>query len=115
MVPVEQLFRGAEPAIRKEEEKLKWSGERLLWDDILEIVGDNIFEYEKAKADEWENVCMERQNTGKEIHQFKSYRDALKADLIKIMASFLEDFYIKGKDGHKGGFQRNNENVKGGF
>ena len=68
---------------------MKWSGERLLWDDILEIVEDKVFEDTKAKENECENAYMGRQDTGKEINQFKSYRDALKADPIKIMASFL--------------------------
>ena len=71
---------------------MKWSGERLLWNDIMKIVEDRVFDHTRGKDDEWVNVFVGSEDNGNRMHQFKSYRDALMANPIKIMVGFLQDF-----------------------
>src|SRR5678816_2104303 len=81
----------------RRKEKMRWSRERLQWRDVLEIVEDREFEKNERDREEYErhDVYSGRgmNERASPVPQYKSYRDALKANPYEVMVKFLEDFY----------------------
>ena len=79
----------------RRKEKMRWSGERLRWEDVLEIVEDREFEGNEREENERRDVYSGRGMTERASPppQYRSYRDALKANPYEVMVKFLEDFY----------------------
>ena len=60
---------------------MRWTGERLTWDDILEMVEDREFEGNESRADEgWTTVGMGKM-------QYGSYKEALMAANVNYGSS----------------------------
>src|ERR1044072_3663286 len=74
---------------------MRWSGERLRWEDVLEIVEDREFEGNEREENERRDVYSGRGMTERASPppQYRSYRDALKVNPYEVMVKFLEDFY----------------------
>ena len=86
----------------KRKEKMRWTNERLLWEDVLELIEDRVFdEFETRYENELNEVNMGK----KHIPQMKSYRDALKADPFAVMMEFLNENY-----GQRGNVSKGQDN-----
>ena len=82
----------AEQVNMKRKEKYKWTKERLLWEDVLEMIEDRAFE-DNGRIGETDHVDV---NVGRgENFQYKTYKDALHANPMEVMGEFLKDFYGK--------------------
>ena len=79
----------------RRKEKIKWTGERLVWDDVLEIVEDRAFEISGRNESERMDANNKRMDNTTSLSQtqYPSYRHALKANPLEVMVKFLEDFY----------------------
>src|SRR5678816_1141752 len=80
----------------RRKEKMRWAGARLTWEDVLEIVEDREFEGEREENERREVYSGRGMNASERVSQppqYKSYRDALKANPYEVMGKFLEDFY----------------------
>lgn len=78
----------------RRKEKMRWAGERLLWEDILEIVEDRAFEVNGRAEVEPPDVFYGKSDDNNDSPlPYRSYRDALKANPLEVMVKFLEDFY----------------------
>src|SRR5678815_2520318 len=75
----------------RRKEKMRWAGERLTWEDVLEIVEDREFEGEREENERRE-VYSGRERYANERAspppQYRSYRDALKANPYEVMVKF---------------------------
>ena len=73
----------------RRKDKMRWTKQRLLWWDILEMIEDR--EIGDNKTDR--EVLTGR--TGRESfrpHNSKTYRDAVMGDTVEVMAKFLEEY-----------------------
>ena len=82
----------------KRKEKMRWTSERLVWEDVLELVEDRVFERNNQEVDEdgWIEVGMAKK-------QYKSYKDALKSSPVGVTTNFLNSYFgQQGMNGRKG-------------
>ncbi|RXG71119.1 hypothetical protein Avbf_04773 [Armadillidium vulgare] len=77
----------------RRKEKMRWARERLRWEDVLEIVEDREFNVPERSENEQIHVFSGRSENRGPPTQYKSYRDALRANPYEVMVKFLEDFY----------------------
>jgi cellular nucleic acid-binding protein len=84
----------------RRKEKMKWVGERLSWEEVLEIVEDREFEGNEREESESREVYSGRRGDARAppAPQYKSYRDALKENPYEVMVRFLDDFYRGGNE-----------------
>src|SRR5678815_2944257 len=99
----------------RRKEKMRWAGERLRWKDVLEIVEDREFETNEREREENErrDVYSGRgvNERASPLPQYRSYRDALRANPYEVMVKFLEDFYGGGGNDRQVNAIGNRENV----
>ena len=76
----------------KRKERVRLTGERLMWEDVLELLEDGRFDDESdLEEDGWYsvNVGGKKPRSFHPPQQFVSYRDALKAAPAGVMSNFL--------------------------
>ena len=76
----------------RRKEKMRWVGERLLWEDVLEMVEDGAFEGTEREGYETADVCKGCMDDPWPV-QYKSYSEALKENVYEVVEKFMEDFY----------------------
>lgn len=85
----------AEHVNMQRKEKIRLAGERLLWEDALEIVEDQECE---RKHDRCKGVYMSNRTKNKnQMTRFKSYWNSLLANPVDVMEKFLDEYYGDGK------------------
>lgn len=73
----------------RRKDKKRWTGERLLWEEVLEIVEDREFgENDREDATVYAGGRVKR-----EVPEFRSYKEALMANPVDVMAKFLDEYY----------------------
>ena len=80
----------------KRKEKQRWKNERLLWEDVLELIEDG--ELDIGNNDRKE-VYAGSNRKEVEFPEYKTYKEALMANPVEIMAKFLDDFYGNSEGG----------------
>lgn len=88
----------------RRKEKMRWTGERLVWSDVLEIIED--MEFDKKWNEKGQNVYIGRK--GEKIPPYTSYRDALMANPVEVMNKFIQEYEDKERENGRvrNGWQR---------
>ena len=68
----------------RRKEKMRWKSERLMWEDVLEMIEDMDFDEYDRSMDKSKDVYMGRTNE-------RSYREVLTSNPIDVMVKYLED------------------------
>ena len=76
----------AETVNVRRKEKMRWKKERLMWDDVLEMIEDREFENDRGKEDK--DVWTGRMDSKSGV----SYRDAVVMNTAEVMTRFLENY-----------------------
>ena len=71
---------------------MRWVGERLLWEDVLEMVEDGVFKGTEPEGYETADVCKGCRDDPWPV-QYKSYSEALRENVYEVVEKFTEDFY----------------------
>ena len=73
-------------------EKMRWVGERLLWETVLEMVEHGVFKGTEPEGYETADVCKGCRDDPWPV-QYKSYSEALRENVYEVVEKFTEDFY----------------------
>ena len=68
----------------KRKEKMRWNGSRLLWEDVLEMIEDNMFDEIERGENVGKSVYVGRESSRDD--RFASYRDAVERKPLEMVA-----------------------------